>query len=155
MKSLQCSVKLTFQYLNTQRGNVDLDKIYDKIKELDWIRQDEEDETVMVQGKNPTDFNMKSDPMAVDQIFSHANAKTEILLQHIKRSLKQRAMELSEKDTIDLQKLVQDQNVSSKRELNWLLLQTKIFENPAKIREEQIRELCIEYGINHPIVGEE
>ena len=66
MKSLQCSVKLTFQYLNTQRGNVDLDKIYDKIKELDWIRQDEEDETVMVQGKNPTDFNMKSDPMAVD-----------------------------------------------------------------------------------------
>ena len=93
--------------------------------------------------------------MAVDQIFAHANAKTEIMLNHIKRSLKQKANELFDKDTLDLQKLVLEQNYNSKRELNWLLLQTKIYENPAQIREEEIKQLCIDYGINHPIVGNE
>ena len=43
-----------------------MNKIYDKIKKLDWIRQDEEDETVLVQGQNPTNFNLKGDKMAVD-----------------------------------------------------------------------------------------
>ena len=91
---------------------------------------------MLVQGQNPTDFNLQGDAMAVDQIFAHANAKTEIMLNHIKRSLKLNANELFEKDSLDLQKLVLEQNYNSKRELNWLLLQTKIFENPAQIREE-------------------
>ena len=90
----------------------------------------------MIQGKNPSNFNYNYDLMAVDQIFAHAKARSDIMLGHVKRTLKKRANELYEKDSLDLQKLAIEHDKMAKRELNWLLLQTKIYENPAKIREE-------------------
>ena len=65
-----------------------MDKIYAKIGKLEWIKKDEQDETCMVQGKNPTKFNLKKDIMAADQIFAHASAKTDIGLDHIRKYVK-------------------------------------------------------------------
>ena len=60
--------------------------------------------------------------MAVDQIHSHANARTDICLNAVKKNIRKNANELFQKESIDLMKLVEEQNHLTEKELNWLLI---------------------------------
>lgn len=41
------------------------------------------------------------------------------------------------------------------KELAWLEQKTNVFENPAEKRLEELKWICINQGINNPIIGED
>ena len=55
----------------------------------------------------------------------------------------------------NLQTLVHNTYVRMAKELAWLEQKTNVFENPAEKRIEELKWICINQGINNPIIGED
>ena len=44
---------------------------------------------------------------------------------------------------------------AKEKDLQWLLQKTILYDNPLKEETDELKNICIAYGINNPIIGEE
>ena len=44
---------------------------------------------------------------------------------------------------------------AKEKDLQWLLQKTILYDNPLKDEHDELKRICINYGINNPIIGDE
>jgi DNA-binding transcriptional regulator GbsR (MarR family) len=110
---------------------------------------------VEVEDRSLNDF-IKSRVFGVDEIFQFQDKRITRDLNTVKNDLKkQKKQLLSSKGFPQLHSLVQETYRKMARDLNWLEHNTQIYENPALKRLEELKYICIQRGINNPVIGEE
>jgi hypothetical protein len=50
---------------------------------------------------------------------------------------------------------VADKRRRDLHDLNFLLRKTQVYENPGDELEENLKKICLQFGINNPIIGDE
>jgi len=112
------------------------------------MKTDIEDRTV-------NDINNTS-AFGVDEIFQFQNRRINNDLNTVKTDLKKaRKQLLGKKGFPQLQSLVQETYRKMAKDLSWLEHNTYIYENPTLKRLEELKYICIQRGINNPVIGEE
>ena len=56
---------------------------------------------------------------------------------------------------VNLGTMVNKLQKSKEKDLEWLLQKTVLYDNPLKDEQDELKRICIQYGINNPIIGDE
>ena len=108
-----------------------------------------------IEDRTLNDFNQSS-VFGIDEIFQFQNKRVTNDLNTVKSDLKkQRKQLLGEKNFPQLHSLVQETYRKMAKDLSWLELNTEIYENPTLKRLEELKYICIQRGINNPVIGDE
>ena len=102
-----------------------------------------------------TGFDMLPDVMAVDEIFAHNNNRIEQCMDDVKEVCMKDATDMFYNQVVNLGTMVHKLEQAKEKDLQWLLQKTILYDNPLKEETDELKNICIAYGINNPIIGEE
>ena len=98
---------------------------------------------------------MLPDVMAVDEIFAHNKDRIRQCVDEIKENCMKDPTKLFYEKVVDLGSMVQAVEMRKEKDLQWLLQKTIVYDDPLGEQHEELKRICIEYGINNPIIGDE
>ena len=98
---------------------------------------------------------MEPDTLAVDEIFAHNNDRINQLMSEVQENIRVNATDMFYNKVVDLGSMANALDQKREKDLQWLLQKTIVYDDPLGKEHEELKRVCIEYGINNPIIGDE
>lgn len=95
-------------------------------------------------------FDMMVDQMGCDEIFQHNNNRIKKCMEDVRPVIYHQATDMFYNQVVDLGSLVNAIEAKKKKDLQWLLQKTIVYDNPLQKERAELDRICFEHHINNP-----